>query len=89
MSDDLTRVQTRLDFGLKGFDVVGSGANVDASTHEDGYYAVVARGGNAQVDLTSAIGDSASNVALLQGEIALGYFSKVEVDSGTVWAYRR
>ena len=89
MSDDLTRVQTRLDFGLKGFDVVSANTSVDESTHADGYYAVVARGGNAVVDLISAAGDSASNVTLLQGEIAQGYFSNVAVDSGTVWAYRR
>jgi len=89
MADDLTRTQTRLDFGLKGFDVVTASNFVDTATNQDGYYAVKAINADAQVDFTSVYGDNASNVTVTQGDTIVGYFSNVAVDSGTVLAYRR
>lgn len=89
MADDLTRKQTSLTFGAKGFDVVSANNFVNTSTNEDGYYAVKAIGASAQVDLTSVVGDSASNVSIAQSDVVVGHFSNVFVDSGTVFAYRR
>ena len=89
MADDITRTQVRLDFGFNGFDVVEANNSVDMSTNENGYYAVKAINADAQVDLVAAIGDSATNVSILQGDMILGFFSNVSVDSGTVLAYRR
>ena len=89
MADDLTRAQTRLDFGFAGFDVVSANNFVNTSTNENGYYAVKAINADAQVDFTSVIGDSASNVTVTQGDTIVGQFSNVAVDSGTVLAYRR
>jgi hypothetical protein len=89
MADDLTRKQTSLDFGLKGFDVVTTNNHVDAATNQDLYYAVKAINADAVVDLTSVVGDNASNVTVTQGDTIVGFFSNVAVGSGTVLAYRR
>lgn len=89
MADDLTRKQTSLDFGLKGFDVVTTNNHVDAANNQDLYYAVKAINADAVVDLTSVVGDSASNVTITQGDTIVGFFSNVAVDSGTILAYRR
>lgn len=89
MADDLTRTQTRLDFGFNGFDVVEANGFANQSTSADGYYAVKAINADAQVDLTSSVGDNASNVTIAQGDIVFGLFANVFVDSGTVLAYRR
>lgn len=86
---DLERKAISLDFGQYGYDEVTSGGSVSTSDNPAGYYAVVARNGSAQIDVTSLAGDSSSNVVLLQGETAYGSWSSISVDSGTVWAYRR
>ena len=89
MADDITRSMARLDFGFNGFDVVTANNFVNTSTNENGYYAVKAINANAQVDLSSSIGDGVTDLSLTQGDVIFGMFTNVAVDSGTVVAYRR
>lgn len=90
MSDDLTRRQTDLDFGLKGFFVVtAAGSAVNTINNANGYYAVKAVNADAVVDLVSVAGDSVSSLTIGQGDTVVGNFSSVDVTSGTALVYRR
>lgn len=90
MGDDLTRRQTDLDFGLKGFLVAtAAGAAVTTADNPGGFYAIKAVNADATVDIVSLVGDGVSALTITQGDTVVGNFSSVDVTAGTALVYRR